>query len=895
VYVRNPFVLLLGRNVIVLTTQLRLLTRAMPIIFEDPDSDFVHNVLWSNLMPPVATSVPQLDQDEAGGVAEQKRPPLSDAEAAEEAKVQAEVAVGTDSNAAESSYTAGQWQSMLQLMQDELSVPCDTPLSQAEAAAEAAGSPASDDQQAEAPPSGDGEHTGPAQQRFVELHALLADAPNEPLGRQMVHAVMRLAFAPGLTVQQNEWNLFQDQLEKSSKVTGATIANAVWPSLLWYGGIGFQLSPPNRGWLNQNRQELLRCIIALLAAELYVTPNPRAPARSLISDALVAGDAPFAPTLFYSLVNAAHNMQPQSLSMLPYSAALTSDQPYTTATACVQVLLLLLNYSPLVLAESTPTPAEQEHTSSTEAAAAADSNSRVVPIFNRYRVLLSSLTEPADFALLFRGIEVLLQNSHATKATWLPNTVRALAAEQEGAILLWKCLDENRAFMQWVLSSPEADICGVVRSLCFLLWTSRNNPARIGLVNIMVFAFLLLSGEREFAVALNSPYDGSLPADLPAFTGSHADLLVITLHKLVVNSDARVMTLFPCIFTTVNNITPYTRSLCMVSAVKLMSLLELAADPAVLASDPAAPGHLNKLLLGLNNIIQYQYSGNAHVVYAMVRRADIFNALSRVIDVPSLLAMTKASAPPPLAETVSKPTLDPMTQDEQAQLAAAAPSASNAAASPRRISEGGVRGVEQQRSFNTPPLQTASGSGREDGAVPAAAAGTPATRAVREPFPPAELPTGADTPTEERGTPVETVAVPAVPAGASMTPTAHAGDAGAEAGGPTEEYLALWLPETHAHLHAIQSLLGHLVPKVAALLEASDGTADEQMVLEFLQQSTMVGLLPVPHALVMHKYTANEFTQLWFTTFMWGVVFLRNQEFPIYDTRKIRLFAITVE
>ena len=867
----------------------------MPIIFEDPDSSFIQNVLWNNSMPPVATSLPSLDRDEAGGVAEQKRPPLSEAEAAEEAQVQAEVAVGTDSNVQGGSVSAGEWQSMLELLVEEPAPERETPAAEAQAAAAAAGdAPAEQEDPAAYDDDGD-ESAGPPQQRFVELHALLGDAPHEPLGRQMVHAVLRLAFAPGLTVQQKEWNLFRDQLDKSSKVTGATVANAVWPSLLWYGGIGFQLAPPCSSWLNQNRHELLRCLVALLSAELYVTPDPRAPARSLLSDALVASDAPFAPTLFYSLVNAAHSMQPQSLSMLPYSAVLSSDQPYTTATACVQVLLLLLNYAPLVEAPSTPTTSPSAHISSTEAAAAADDDAHVVPIFNRFRVILSSLTEPADFALLFRGIEVLLQNSHATRSTWLPNTVRALSAEQEGAILLWKCLDENRAFMRWVLSAPEANICGVVRSLCFLLWTSRNNPARIGLVNIVVFVLLLLSGEREFAVALNSPYDGSLPAALPAFTGSHADLLVITLHKMVVASDARVVTLFPCIFTTLNNITPYTRSLCMVSAVKLMSLLELAADPAMLARDASAPAHLNKLLLGLNNIIQYQYSGNAHVVYAMVRRADIFNALSRVTDVRSLLAMTKTTAPPPLAETVSKPTLEPMTQEEQAALAAAAPDSADAsAASPRRLQLGADAAAQQQRSFNAPPALPATGTGAaapSAGATSPAVAGTPATRAVTEPLPAAELPTAADgSSPAAAATPVETVTAAAISA-----QDTSAGGGSEELDGPTEEYLASWLPETHAHLHAIQSLLGHLVPKVAALLEASDGTADEQMVLEFLQQSTMVGLLPVPHALVMHKYTANEFTQLWFTTFLWGVVFLRNQEFPIYDTRKIRLFAISVE
>lgn len=38
----------------------------------------------------------------------------------------------------------------------------------------------------------------------------------------------------------------------------------------------------------------------------------------------------------------------------------------------------------------------------------------------------------------------------------------------------------------------------------------------------------------------------------------------------------------------------------------------------------------------------------------------------------------------------------------------------------------------------------------------------------------------------------------------------------------------------------------------------------------------MVGLLPVPHPIVVRKYNPNEFTNLWFTTFTWGVIFLQH-------------------
>ena len=47
-----------------------------------------------------------------------------------------------------------------------------------------------------------------------------------------------------------------------------------------------------------------------------------------------------------------------------------------------------------------------------------------------------------------------------------------------------------------------------------------------------VFILLLLSGERNFGVRLNKPYTATVPMDIPVFTGSHADLLIIVFHKV---------------------------------------------------------------------------------------------------------------------------------------------------------------------------------------------------------------------------------------------------------------------------------------------------------------------------------------------------------------------------
>lgn len=51
-------------------------------------------------------------------------------------------------------------------------------------------------------------------------------------------------------------------------------------------------------------------------------------------------------------------------------------------------------------------------------------------------------------------------------------------------------------------------------------------------MHIGVFILLLLSGERNFGVRLNKPYTASVPMDIPVFTGTHADLLIIVSIKL---------------------------------------------------------------------------------------------------------------------------------------------------------------------------------------------------------------------------------------------------------------------------------------------------------------------------------------------------------------------------
>ena len=105
---------------------------------------------------------------------------------------------------------------------------------------------------------------------------------------------------------------------------------------------------------------------------------------------------------------------------------------------------------------------------------------------------------------------------------------------------------------------------------------------------------------------------------------------------------------------------------------------------------------------------------------------------------------------------------------------------------------------------------------------------------------------------------------------------------------PTSAWAEAW--KVKLPLQTIMRLLQVLVPQVEKIcIDKSGlkikirqksanfrGLTDESEILKFLQHGTLVGLLPVPHPILIRKYQANAGTNHWFRTYMWGVIYLRS-------------------
>ncbi|CAB1350099.1 unnamed protein product [Coregonus sp. 'balchen'] len=112
-------------------------------------------------------------------------------------------------------------------------------------------------------------------------------------------------------------------------------------------------------------------------------------------------------------------------------------------------------------------------------------------------------------------------------------------------------IHREEKFLFFVLKS--SDVLDILVPILFYLNDARADQSRVGLMHIGVFILLLLSGERNFGVRLNKPYSVHVPMDIPVFTGTHADLLIVVFHKIITSGHQRLQPLFDCLLTIVVN------------------------------------------------------------------------------------------------------------------------------------------------------------------------------------------------------------------------------------------------------------------------------------------------------------------------------------------------------
>ena len=318
---------------------------------------------------------------------------------------------------------------------------------------------------------------------------------------------------------------------------------------IWAQGLGSFVPRPQivDPALNPNRHAVVLALLGLCSLPLFITTADLAAKGSRFVSYIVSVDYIMAQLVFRSLLNVVMCYDTVGWG-IPFGGLVSSGATSESfVSSCCQLLLILLDTNEEVL---------QLHasTSSSSAIAATDVEDDDAAPRSLNKVLndLTDICDPRDFEFMFHSILTLLSNPLIASSSSIPGALNSITFFQETIILLWKLLELHPAFTPFILRT--FDVAQLVLPLVFFINEGRKDAAKVGLVHICTFVLLLLSGERNFSIALNAPYNMRLPTDIPAFNGNVGDLVVIVLSRLVLEHTEQMLPLFDCFFTIIGNI-----------------------------------------------------------------------------------------------------------------------------------------------------------------------------------------------------------------------------------------------------------------------------------------------------------------------------------------------------
>ncbi|XP_041942889.1 protein HID1 isoform X2 [Alosa sapidissima] len=665
------------------------------------------------------------------------------------------------------------------------------------------------------------------------------DEGARPLAESLLLAIADLLFCPDFTVQSHKRN-GPDSVEDMHSLDSC--------EYIWEAGVGFAQSPPLNYIHDLNRTELLRLLLTCFSEAMYLPPS--SDNNNILNPWVTffcSTENRHALPLFTSLLNVVCAYDPVGYG-IPYNHLLFADYREALVEQALQILITTLEHEGGSAPHQAPSPSSLD-----EQESAGPDN-----LFVNY---LSRIHREEDYDFVLKGLARLLSNP--LTQTYLPNSTKKIQFHQEMLVLFWKLCDFNKKFLYFVLKS--SDVLDILVPILFYLNDARADQSRVGLMHIGVFILLLLSGERNFGVRLNKPYSLSVTMDIPVFTGTHADLLIIVFHKIVTSGHQRLQPLFDCLLTIVVNVSPYLKSLSMVAANKLLHLLEAFSTQWYLFSASQNHHLVFFLLEAFNNIIQYQFDGNCNLVYAIIRKRSVFHQLANLpTDTASIhrALQKKKKTPDTISRTSSQETV------------------SMEGSRPAIPAEPGTLNTSLVAMPAIDKLTEKSQVSEDGTMVALPRMDSPKTREV-EPSASA----GASDTESNSGRDNEDVFYTE----AEMERRRLSSASSVSYWNPTPEWVLSW--KSKLPLQTIMRLLQVLVPQVEKIC-IDKGLTDESEILKFLQHGTLVGLLPVPHPILIRKYQANAGTAMWFRTYMWGIVYLRNVDPPIWYDTDVRLFEI---
>ena len=467
---------------------------------------------------------------------------------------------------------------------------------------------------------------------------------DETLGQMLVYGLLEACFVPEYTISR-----YQNDDQKPHPNFPSVESH-----LMWSGGIA--VADHHNIYFSKveqyqtNRLLCLRAILACLCGDLYTrqfcAPNKM---RALFT----SSNTPHAATFCASLINVITEYVPSGI--VPYSSYWTGSQEELIFRA-TEILTLLLDYDvfyqPLTNTDARvlstkiigkymskqihklPEYMKKYHGREKELLKKLTDKITIKPADGPQAYLISKhacwsvihkLT-PSDCEQISLGLMRLITCETYAKAwTVLPGSQHVIPFRAEYILLFWKLLDKSSKFHDYFVQSSE--MLTVVVALLDFGMDGLTEPSKQQNIQLAITIINRLSRDRHFALGLNKPFSLRIPYDLQTFVGTHNDLLMLTLHKILTRKSQWVLPTHPSCLNILANVAPFVTSVCQTTAAKLINLLTIYAKPEWLEQHTFHPTMLDSLVLTVAHLIQYQYKGSSTVLYALVRNSSAIHEL----------------------------------------------------------------------------------------------------------------------------------------------------------------------------------------------------------------------------------------------------------------------------
>lgn len=680
---------------------------------------------------------------------------------------------------------------------------------------------------------------------------------------------------------------------------------------VWEPGVGFDSSVNSTTYYDKNRLELLRSLLVCLSVTMYERPKDSIRVRNNWMEVFVSKENRHALPLFTSLLNVVFSYRPPR-PILQLNAILYENNRAQLVEVSCQLLIAVLDHN-----------IESENKSN---------------LFSDY---MSRIHREEDLVFLIKGFIRLLKINTEQSRSWV--STRQMELDQELQVLLWRICNLNKKFIQFLLKSN--DVLEVVVPILYHLNENFQEPSRTALIHMGVFNLLLLSSERNFGVRLNKQYSVHLLDNLPEFSGSHADLMILVFHKLIMYG-YKINQLYDYLLTILVNVSPYLKGATILACKCLIQLFGTFSSMFVVLTEPNYHQLVVFLLEIFNNLIQYQFDGNTNLVYMILTKKELFlnlvnlpttqKSIDKVLRRLSNQKRRLAQSDENLSggggkESNRLQTDDQADQDKKEEDSHSSDSSlATVSCSNNEVNSCKAPAKQEVSLVATPDLKhttlpvhpfdfpnSASGNnqtvpGTADDKEPnislddllgglvesSAQAGSltfdPTFDGNHKQRKQHEQLLGASEcgstsslvplgPTELGGARSrdETLGTSELPNGGNSSPGQS------RAWRPTSGWLKEW--KQSLPLETIHRMICALEPQLEQLRASKGKANDESDVIRFLQNGTLVGLLPVPHPIQIRKYRTNDGSTMWLRACTWGIIYVRSTIWTGTDIRLIKI------